>query len=47
MEQRRKAGLFHINGIDLDPVAETLELAQALVEFQAEVTVRAIERAIR
>jgi creatinine amidohydrolase/Fe(II)-dependent formamide hydrolase-like protein len=47
MEQRRKAGLFHINGIDLDPVAETLELARALVEFQAEVTVRAIERAIR
>jgi creatinine amidohydrolase/Fe(II)-dependent formamide hydrolase-like protein len=46
MEQRRKAGLFSINGVELDPVDETLELARSLVGFQAEVTAEAIRRAI-
>jgi creatinine amidohydrolase/Fe(II)-dependent formamide hydrolase-like protein len=46
MEQRRAAGLFRINGIDLEPVQETLALARALVDFQAEVTVEAIHRAL-
>ncbi len=45
-EQRRKAGLFHINGVDLDPMATTLALARDLVEYQAQVTVEAIEKAL-
>jgi creatinine amidohydrolase/Fe(II)-dependent formamide hydrolase-like protein len=45
-EQRRAAGLFHINGVELDPMEETLALARALVDYQAEVTVEAIRNAL-
>jgi creatinine amidohydrolase len=45
-EERRKAGLFRINGIELDPLDETLELARELVAYQATVTVEAIRAAI-
>jgi hypothetical protein len=46
MEERRRAGLFSINGVALDPVEKTLALARELVEYQAEVTVEAILRAM-
>ncbi len=46
MEERRKAGLFSINGIPLDPEEETLALARDLVDYQAEVTVEAIRRTL-
>jgi creatinine amidohydrolase len=45
-EQRREVGLFRINGVELDPMDETLALARALVDYQAEVTVEAIRRAV-
>ena len=45
-DQRRAAGLFRINGVELDPMDETLSLARALVDYQAEVTVEAIRRAL-
>jgi len=45
-EQRRAAGLFRINGVELDPMEETLALARALVDYQAEVTVEAIRNAL-
>ncbi|MFC1662145.1 creatininase family protein [Gemmatimonadota bacterium] len=46
MAQRREKGLFSINSVPLDPLEGTLGLARALVDYQAEVTVEAIERAI-
>ncbi len=45
-EQRRAAGLFRINGVELDPMDETLAMARALVDYQAEVTVVAIRDAV-
>ncbi len=46
VEQRRKADLFRINGVELDPMDETLNLARTLVDYQAEVTVDAIRKAL-
>lgn len=45
-EERRAAGLFKINGVELDPLDETLGLARELVAYQAQVTVEAIRRAV-
>jgi len=45
-EERRRAGLFRINGIELDPLDETLALARELVAFQATVTAEAIRKAL-
>lgn len=47
MEERRRAGRFSINGVALDPLEETLALARRLVDYQAELTVAAIRRAMR
>lgn len=44
--QRREAGLFSINGVALDPQDEILTLARDLVDYQAEVTVEAIRKAL-
>lgn len=46
IEQRRERGLFSINGVELDPLDQTLELARGLVDYQAEVTVDAIRQAV-
>lgn len=45
-EERRRAGLFRINGIELDPLDRTLALARELLAYQAHVTVEAIREAI-
>ena len=45
-EQRRAAGLFRINGVELDPLDRTQKLAEELVGFQARVTAAAIREAI-
>jgi len=45
-DQRRAVDLFRINGVELDPMEETLALARALVDYQAEVTVDAIRNAL-
>ncbi len=44
MQQRLRAGLFSINGVDLAPVERTLALAHELVEWIADVTVAAIHQ---
>jgi hypothetical protein len=41
-EERRRAGLFRIIGIELGPLDETLKVARELVANQARVTVEAI-----
>ena len=45
-EQRMKAGLFSINGVDLNPLHKTIENGRKLVEYRAEITARAIRRAM-
>ncbi len=45
-EERRRAGLFSINGVALDPAESTLALARGLLDYQAEVTVDAIRKAV-
>lgn len=45
-DQRRAAGLFRINGVELDPLDRTQKLAEELVGFQARVTAAAIRAAI-
>ena len=45
-DQRRAAGLFRINGVELDPADGTLAIARELVDYQAGVTAEAIRRAI-
>jgi creatinine amidohydrolase/Fe(II)-dependent formamide hydrolase-like protein len=47
MEERERAGLFTINGVELAPVERTLELARRLTAAQADVTVDAIRRRMR
>jgi len=44
-EERRAAGLFRINGVELDPLERTFRLAEDLVAYQTQVTVEAIRRA--
>ena len=46
MEERMRAGLFSINGVPLAPLEKTLALARGLVDYQAEVTVGAIRKAL-
>ena len=41
-----KAGRASINGISLEPLAETQELGRKLIEFRTQITVEAI-RALR
>lgn len=45
-EQRRAAGLFSINGVDLDPLDQTIENGRRLVQYRAEITARAIRSSI-
>jgi len=46
MPQRIAAGRFSINGVELAPASETIALGNELVDYQADVTVAAILRAI-
>ena len=45
-QQRIDAGLFSINGVDLNPLETTVANGRKLVEYRADITVRAIERAM-
>ena len=45
-QQRIDAGLFSINGVDLNPLETTIANGRKLVEYRANITVRAIERAM-
>lgn len=45
-QQRIEAGLFSINGVDLNPLEETIEVGRRLVAYRAQLTARAIRAAI-
>ena len=45
-EQRLRAGLFSISGVDLAPLEQTIENGRRLVEYRADITARAIRAAI-
>lgn len=46
MDQRIAAGKFHINGVNLAPVQNTIEWGKRLIEFRADVAVEAIKKSI-
>jgi creatinine amidohydrolase len=43
MEQRIKAGLFTLHGVDLAPVSQTIDIGQKLAAYRAGITARALE----
>lgn len=45
--QRVEAGLASINGVDIAPMEETIELGKKMIEFRATYTADAIRRALR
>ena len=44
--ERRKAGLFSINGVSMEPFEKTLANGLLLVDYRADITVRAIKKAM-
>jgi creatinine amidohydrolase len=46
-DQRMKAGLFSINGVNLFPLEKTLADGWKLVEYRTDITAKAIEAAIK
>lgn len=44
--QRQKAGLFRINGVDLNPAAKTAEWGRRIIDYRASQTVAAIRKAL-
>jgi len=45
-KQRIAAGKFHINGVELAPAEKTIEWGEKIVDFRAEITVKAIEASL-
>lgn len=43
-EERRKAGQFHLHGVQLQSVAKTVELGRKLAEYRAAITAEAFRR---
>jgi hypothetical protein len=46
-DQRMKAGLFNINGVNLFPLEKTLSNGWKLIEYRTDITAKAIEAAIK
>ena len=46
MKERGAAGKFSINGVELAPAPKTIEWGKRIIDFRANATVRAIERAV-
>ena len=46
MKQRIAAGNFRINGVDLVPAEKTIEWGRKIIDFRAESTVKAIQKAL-
>ena len=46
-EQRMKAGLFTLHGVDLAPVSKTVELGKKLAVYRAGITARAFENSLK
>jgi creatinine amidohydrolase len=47
MEQRIKAGLFNLHGVELAPIEKTIEIGRKLAAYRAEITARAFEASKR
>jgi len=47
MEQRIKAGLFSLHGVELAPIEKTVEIGRKLAAYRAEITARAFEASKR
>jgi creatinine amidohydrolase len=47
MEQRIKAGLFNLHGVELAPIERTVEIGRKLAVYRAEITARAFEASKR
>jgi creatinine amidohydrolase len=47
MEQRIKAGLFSLHGVELAPIDKTIEIGRKLAAYRAEITARAFEASRR
>ena len=47
MEQRIKAGLFNLHGVELAPIEKTIEIGRKLAAYRAEIAVRAFEASRR
>lgn len=47
MEQRVKAGVFTLHGVDLAPIEKTVEIGRKLAAYRAEITARAFEASKR
>ncbi len=47
MAQRRKAGLFSLHGVQLDPVEDLVELGRDLAQYRAEITASAFQASMR
>ena len=46
-EQRIKAGLFTLHGVDLSPVSKTVELGKKLAVYRAGITARAFQNSLK
>ena len=46
-EQRIKAGLFTLHGVDLAPVSKTVELGRKLAVYRAGITARAFQNSMK
>ena len=46
-EQRMKAGLFSLHGVDLAPVSKTVELGKKLAVYRAGITARAFQASLK
>jgi hypothetical protein len=47
MEQRLKAGLFSLHGVELAPIDKTIEVGRKLAEYRAEITAKAFQASQR
>jgi hypothetical protein len=47
MDERLKAGLFSLHGVDLAPISRTIEIGQKLAEYRAGITANAFEASQR
>ena len=46
MDQRIKAGLFSLHGVDEAPIGKTIEIGKKLAEYRAGITVKAFQKSL-
>jgi creatinine amidohydrolase len=47
MEERQKAGLFSLHGVDLAPISRTIEIGEKLAKYRAGITAKAFQASQR